>query len=63
MSEPNVETVERAIAALNARDIEGYLGCCTTQDRSLHQSPTEQGALRVLRWVSAGLPSCRGGGA
>ena len=30
-----------------------------TQDRSLHQSPTKQGALRVLRWVSDALPSRR----
>jgi len=29
MSEGNVETVERAIAAVNERDIEGYLACCT----------------------------------
>jgi ketosteroid isomerase-like protein len=25
----NVEIVERAIAAINARDIDGYLACCT----------------------------------
>jgi ketosteroid isomerase-like protein len=25
----NVELVERAVAAINARDIEGYLACCT----------------------------------
>jgi ketosteroid isomerase-like protein len=29
MSQENVETVERAIAAINARDIAGYLACCT----------------------------------
>jgi hypothetical protein len=29
MSHENVELVERAIAALNARDIERYLACCT----------------------------------
>jgi hypothetical protein len=29
MSEQNVEVVERAIAAINARDIDGYLACCT----------------------------------
>src|SRR5207302_8860860 len=27
--EQNVRLVERAIAAINARDIEGYLACCT----------------------------------
>jgi ketosteroid isomerase-like protein len=29
MSRENVETVGRAIAAINARDIHGYLSCCT----------------------------------
>ena len=29
MSPENVETVGRAIAAINARDIHGYLACCT----------------------------------
>src|ERR1700682_6778371 len=29
MSQENVRLVERAIAALNARDIEGYRACCT----------------------------------
>jgi ketosteroid isomerase-like protein len=29
MSQENVETVERAIAAINARDLDGYLACCT----------------------------------
>ena len=31
MSQENVGLVERAIAAINARDIEGYLACCTEQ--------------------------------
>jgi hypothetical protein len=29
MSEENQQVVERAIAAVNARDIDGYLACCT----------------------------------
>src|ERR1700683_3601118 len=29
MSQENMRMVERAIAAINARDIEGYLACCT----------------------------------
>ena len=29
MSQENVELVERAIAAINARDIDAYLACCT----------------------------------
>jgi hypothetical protein len=35
MSQENVEVVERAIVAVNARDIEAYLACCT-QDIELH---------------------------
>ncbi len=29
MSQENVRLIERAIAAINARNIEGYLACCT----------------------------------
>ena len=29
MSQENLEVVERAVAALNERDIDRYLGCCT----------------------------------
>ena len=29
MSQENLHIVERAIAAMNARDIDGYLACCT----------------------------------
>src|SRR6266550_7977096 len=29
MSQENVEIVKRAIAAVNDRDIDGYLACCT----------------------------------
>jgi ketosteroid isomerase-like protein len=29
LSQENVETVRRAIAAINARDIDAYLACCT----------------------------------
>jgi ketosteroid isomerase-like protein len=29
MSQENVETVRRAIAAINARDIDAYVACCT----------------------------------
>jgi ketosteroid isomerase-like protein len=29
MSQENVELVERAVAAVNERDIDGYLACCT----------------------------------
>jgi ketosteroid isomerase-like protein len=29
MSQENAETVRRAIAAINARDIDAYLACCT----------------------------------
>jgi ketosteroid isomerase-like protein len=29
MSQENVEVVQRAIAAVNERDVDGYLACCT----------------------------------
>ena len=29
MSQENVEVVKRAISAINERDIDGYLACCT----------------------------------
>ena len=35
MSQENVETVKRAVAAINARDIDRYLDCCT-EDIELH---------------------------
>ena len=35
MSQENVEVVKRAIAAVNERDIDGYLACCT-EDIELH---------------------------
>ena len=33
MSEENVEIVKRAVAAVNQRDIDGYLACCTEDVR------------------------------
>jgi hypothetical protein len=33
MSQENVEVVERAIAAVNDRDIDSYLACCTADVR------------------------------
>jgi len=35
MSQENVDLVRRAVAALNARDLDGYLACCT-EDVALH---------------------------
>jgi ketosteroid isomerase-like protein len=35
MSQEDVETVKRAVAAVNARDIDRYLDCCT-EDIELH---------------------------
>jgi ketosteroid isomerase-like protein len=29
MSQENLEIIERAVAAINARDLDGYLACCT----------------------------------
>jgi uncharacterized protein len=33
MSQENVEVVRRAVAAVNRRDIDGYLACCTDDVR------------------------------
>ena len=33
MSQENVEIVKRAVAAVNQRDIDGYLACCTEDVR------------------------------
>jgi ketosteroid isomerase-like protein len=35
VSQENVQLVERAVAAINARDIEGYLACCTENVKSV----------------------------
>ena len=40
MSQENVETVKRAIAAINQRDIDGYLACCTVDVRLI--TPTAE---------------------
>jgi ketosteroid isomerase-like protein len=47
VSQENVEIVRRVVAALNARDLEGYLVCCT-EDVELHTP------LEVLVGVHAG---------
>ena len=56
MSQENVEIVRRAVAALNARDLEGYLTCCT-EDVELH-TPLEafvgvyEGRDGIKRWLA-----------
>jgi len=44
MSQENVEIVERAITAVNARDVEAYLACCTP-DIELHTPLVAVGGL------------------
>ena len=56
MSQENVETVGRAIAAINARDIHGYLACCT-DDVELRTPLAElggvyQGAVGIERFLA-----------
>ena len=46
MSQDNVEIVERAIAAINARDLDGYLACCT-EDIELHTPLAAVGGVYV----------------
>ena len=51
-----MEIVQRAVAALNARDLEGYLTCCT-EDLELH-TPLEafvgvyEGRDGIKRWLA-----------
>jgi ketosteroid isomerase-like protein len=40
MSQENVEIVERAVAAINQRDIAGYLACCTDDVELIWITPT-----------------------
>lgn len=42
VSQANVQVVERAIAAVNERDVEGYLACCT-EDVELRTPVAEVG--------------------
>ena len=52
MSRDNVEIIERAIAAINARDLDGYLACCT-EDIELHTP------LAAVRGVYVGADGIR----
>jgi ketosteroid isomerase-like protein len=56
MSQENVEVVERSVAAVNARDIDGYLACCT-EDIELRTPWTAaggvyQGAADIVRFFA-----------
>jgi hypothetical protein len=44
MSQENVEVVKRAVAAVNDRDIESYLACCTADVRMENLVTALQGA-------------------
>jgi ketosteroid isomerase-like protein len=46
VSQENVEIVERAVAAMNARDLDGYLACCT-EDIELHTPLAPVGGVYV----------------
>ena len=54
MSEQNVEIVRRVVAALNARDLEGYLACCR-EDVELHLpfvAGVYEGPEGIKRWFA-----------
>ena len=44
MSQENVEVVKRAVAAVNGRDLESYLACCTADVRMENPVAAIQGA-------------------
>jgi ketosteroid isomerase-like protein len=56
MSQENVEIIERAVAAINARDLDGYLACCTA-DIELHTplaaiGAVYEGPMGIRRWFT-----------
>jgi hypothetical protein len=56
MSQENVEVIERAVAAINARDLDGYLACCTA-DIELHTplaavGGVYEGPIGIRRWFT-----------
>ena len=54
MSQENVEVVRSAVAALNARDLEGYLACCR-EDVELHLpvvAGVYKGPKGIKRWFA-----------
>ena len=56
MSQANVEVIERAVAATNARDLDGYLACCTA-DIELHTplaaiGAVYEGPIGIRRWFT-----------
>ena len=56
MSQENVEIIERAVAAINARDLDGYLACCTA-DIELHTplavvGGVYEGPTGIRRWFT-----------
>ena len=56
MSQENVELIERAVAAINARDLDGYLAYCTA-DIELHTPMAAvggvyEGPVGIRRWFT-----------
>jgi hypothetical protein len=56
MSQANVELIERAVAAVNARDLDRYMACCTA-DIELHTpmavvGGVYEGAIGIQRWFT-----------
>jgi ketosteroid isomerase-like protein len=56
MSQENVEIIGRAVAAINARDLDGYLACCTA-DIELHTplaaiGAVYEGPVGIRRWFT-----------
>ena len=56
MSQENLGVIERAVAAINARDLDGYLACCTA-DIELHTplaaiGGVYEGPMGIRRWFT-----------
>jgi hypothetical protein len=57
MSEENVEIVKRAIAAVNERDVDAYLSCCTKDVQLSTPWPRSRACTRGLMASAASSPT------
>ena len=58
MSQENVEVVKRAVAAVNDRDVESYLACCTADVRMENANAPIEGAYEGPMESGDSSPMC-----
>jgi hypothetical protein len=59
VSQENVEVIKRAVVALNERDLDGYLACCTEDVQLLPPTAELEGAYEGAEGVSRFLADIR----